>query len=139
MLDLLTQYQSYVPALSGGVSLERLTGMAIDAFHTELANVRPRLRHLGNDSIDLLIAFGKARVSLTIAQVFDQQQDAIGLIMEWSDITEQWLNDALLQGLDSQQLRADFDADGCFLQANQNFAHRLEKQLAALSGKPLHL
>ena len=87
MVALLGKFQQFIPQLAAGVTLDRLTQMTMDDFHANGAQVRGRLRHLGGETMKIMIAFGKSRVSLQISQVRDLHDDPMGLIMEWSDVT----------------------------------------------------
>ena len=135
MVSLMSQFKDFIPQLTSGVTMDRLTGMTMDDFHADGAHVRGRLRHLGNETMKVMIAFGHSRVSLQISRVMDQSGEPIGLIMEWADVTEQWYNDAILKGLDSQQLRLDLDVDGRVLSANANLCAALGRDADALTGR----
>ncbi|MFZ3582045.1 methyl-accepting chemotaxis protein [Loktanella sp. DJP18] len=135
MIALLTQFQTYIPQLSKGVTVDGVTQLTMDDFHPNAPHVRERLKHIGNDTLQIMISFGDNRVSLAISRITDREGQPIGLIMEWSDVTEQWLNSAILRGLDSQQLRLDLDAAGRVLRANRNLCTAIGRDMDQLIGQ----
>ena len=137
MIDLLDRFKAHIPQLAEGVTMDRLTQMSMDDFHPNAPHVRQRLQQTSDGTMNVMIAFGHARVSLQISRVLDRTGQPIGLILEWSDVTEQWYNDAILKGLDSQQLRIDIDADGRVLSANGNLCAALGQDADALAGRSL--
>lgn len=137
MIDLLGKFKEFIPQLSDGVTIEKITNMSLDDFHSNGTQIRSRLQGMGDQSINVMIAFGDSRVSLRLSQVLDKDGQSIGVIMEWSDITAEWLNDAILQGLDNQQLRADFDTDGRIISANVNMCQALGATKKDIAGRNL--
>jgi methyl-accepting chemotaxis protein len=137
MIDLLGKFKEFIPQLSDGVTIEKITNMSLDDFHSNGTQIRSRLQGMGDQSINVMIAFGDSRVSLRLSQVLDKDGQGIGIIMEWSDITAEWLNDAILQGLDNQQLRADFDTDGRIISANVNMCQALGATKKDIAGRNL--
>ncbi|WP_386679796.1 methyl-accepting chemotaxis protein [Loktanella sp. R86503] len=120
MVELLKKFKEFIPQLADGVSSEKVTGMNLDNFHDNGSMIREKLQAMGANPIKVLIPFGESRVSLQISQVLDGVGAEIGVVMEWSDVTEQWLSNAILRSLDSQQLRADFNRGGDLIYANEN-------------------
>ncbi|WP_394154900.1 methyl-accepting chemotaxis protein [Loktanella salsilacus] len=122
MVELLKKFKEFIPQLAEGVSSENVTGMSLDSFHNNGSKIREKLQAMGAEPINVLISFGESRVSLQISQVLDDAGAEIGVVMEWSDVTEQWLSNAILRSLDSQQLRADFNGGGDLVYANENLS-----------------
>ena len=137
MVTLLSRFRTHIPALAEGIDTARLTSMSIDNFHRDLGEVRARLRHLGDKTISIPIAFGNDRIALGISSVSDVSGEPIGFIMEWADVTQQWLNDAILHGLEEQQLRADVDVDGKVLYINRHMSEALHRDADAACGLDL--
>ena len=50
-------------------------------------------------------------VTLQINRVLNDAEDVVGFIFEWEDITVSGTNTAIIQALEADQLRADFDTD----------------------------
>ncbi|MBU2359253.1 MAG: PAS domain-containing protein [Alphaproteobacteria bacterium] len=138
MISLLTRFRDQVPALAAGVTAARLMTMSTDDLHADLRYARARLRHLDDKTFSIPIAFGDDRVALAISAVTDSQGEHIGLIMEWADVTQQWLNDAILHGLEEQQLRVDLDVDGRVVYINPNMCKALHRDAGALRGLDLN-
>lgn len=137
MLALLEKYRAFVPRLKTAQDLGEINTLTLDDFHANGDQIRRRLTHLGNETFRTIIPFGDARVSLSISAVSDGHGGALGMIMEWSDITQDWLNNAILGAIDADQLRADFDVDGHLLWANAPFCKTLGGSLPEVKGKSL--
>ncbi|MEI4487108.1 methyl-accepting chemotaxis protein [Frigidibacter sp. MR17.14] len=81
------------------------------------------------------LRFGPSHVEIEMNQVSDADGALIGYVAEWRDITEQMRSAAVLAGIDSAQLRAEFDAEGRLHAANERFATALGQGLEALRGQ----
>jgi methyl-accepting chemotaxis protein len=139
MMNLLETYREFIPRLKNKTDMDNITSLGMDDFHTNGDQIRRRLANIGTESFRTIVAFGDARVSLSISAVTDQSGAFIGVIMDWSDITQEWLNKAILDAIDADQLRADFDIEGHLLWANAPFCKALGGALAELKGKSLRL
>lgn len=139
MLVLLEKYRDFVPRLRTKIDLGEITSLSLDDFHTNGDQIRRRLSSLGKETFRTVVPFGDARVSLSITAVSDDGGTHIGLIMEWADITQDWLNKAILGAIDADQLRADFDVEGHLLWGNPPFCRALGGSLPELKGKSLRV
>ncbi|WP_380057172.1 methyl-accepting chemotaxis protein [Falsihalocynthiibacter sp. SS001] len=81
------------------------------------------------------IALGEARIEQSINAVFDANGDSIGRVIEWKDVTQDRLNQAILSSLDSNQTRVEFAPDGALLKANSNFCTALNLNEEAIVGR----
>lgn len=102
---------------------DTLIGKTIDAFHGkgQGAVIRDRIRALGDATFNTTVRFGDARISLTISAIRDVEGKHVGYVLEWADITQSWLNTALIEAIDASQLKAEFSVEGRFLSANAQF------------------
>lgn len=137
MVALLEKYRAYVPRLKNAHDVGEINSLTLDDFHANGDQIRRRLSNLGNETFRTIVPFGDARVSLSISAVSDGHGGALGVIMEWSDITQDWLNNAILGAIDADQLRADFDVEGHLLWANAPFCKTLGGSLPELKGKSM--
>jgi methyl-accepting chemotaxis protein len=65
------------------------------------------------------------RLQIKFDAAFDANGDMSGAVVEWSDRTASVQNEALVEAIDSAQMRAEFAADGRLLTANDNFLSSL--------------
>ncbi len=73
------------------------------------------------------LQFGDTYVSAALSPIRDGAKKLAGYVIEWNDVTQSRLNGAVLASLDRNQARAEFDAAGRFVSAN-------DKMTAALGG-----
>ncbi len=90
------------------------------AHMEDLADV---VRDIQRDGISALpasrdIRLGHQHLQITVSAALDHDQSMIGAVIEWSDRTESQHNSAILQAIDSNQVRLEFDASGRCVQAN---------------------
>jgi methyl-accepting chemotaxis protein len=137
MIALLDKYRSHIPKIKNKVEGADIVGLTMDDFHANGDQIRKRLERMGRETVYLTVAFGDARVSLSIRSVFDEKDAQIGVMLEWADITQDWLNKAILFAIDSDQMRADFDIDGQLIWANPPLCKAMAASLPDLQGKSL--
>lgn len=75
-------------------------------------------------TVDIVV--GEKRVEQSINCVLDSDGHPIGRVLEWKDVTEERLNQAILQSLDTNQARVEFNSDGSVDKANEKFCQSLE-------------
>lgn len=137
MIALLDKHRDHIPRLKNKAEGADIVGLTMDDFHANGDQIRKRLDKMGKETVALTVTFGEARVSLTIRAVFDDNDNQIGMMLEWVDITQDWLNQAILVAIDSDQMRADFDINGQLLWANPPLCKAMAASLPDLQGKPL--
>jgi methyl-accepting chemotaxis protein len=64
------------------------------------------------------VALGEVRLQVNVSAVDDDSGNQIGFVAEWHDVSESFLNAAVLGAIDSSQVRADFGIDGALLSGN---------------------
>lgn len=106
---------------------EDLIGKPIDSFHgTDRGNmIREQMRKRGDSTFRTTVRFGDARVSLSVSAIRDVEGKHVGYVLEWADVTQSWLNNALIEAIDASQLKAEFSIEGRFLSANALFAESI--------------
>jgi methyl-accepting chemotaxis protein len=118
---------------------DRLIGLKVSQFHTERQHARAtgEMKHLGAGTFSTVISLGDARVSLSASAIHDGTGQEVGYVMEWVDVTESWQNAAVLQAIDSSQLKAEFALDGTLLSANAPFLSTMGLTIDAARRKSL--
>ncbi|MER5173004.1 methyl-accepting chemotaxis protein [Thioclava kandeliae] len=66
----------------------------------------------------LQVKLGESRLQVKLSTVEDGQGETIGFIVEWADVTESYLNAAVLGALDKSQVVASFSPDGVLTSGN---------------------
>jgi methyl-accepting chemotaxis protein len=102
---------------------ENLVGLAVARFHTPSQHSRANreLRSAGGGAFTTVIRLGDARVSLSASAIRDAEGKEVGYVMEWADVTANWLNAAVINAIEASQIKAEFDLDGTLLSANPPF------------------
>ena len=100
-----------------------ILGLKVSQFHTERQHARAtgEMRNLGSGTFSTVITIGEARLSLSASAIRDSQGAAVGYVMEWVDVTQSWLNSAVIQAIEANQIKAEFALDGTLLTANAPF------------------
>ncbi len=115
---------------------QKIVGTPMDFFHPEA--MRGQIRELLSDPENLPytanISIGEARFSLLISMVTEADGTPMGYVVEWKDVTRDYLNTAILAAIDSSQVKAEFTKDGMFLSANERFCEMMGKESSAFEG-----
>jgi methyl-accepting chemotaxis protein len=137
MKELLTGLRDEIAANLPDFDPERILGGTIDDFHTDASQVRHLLSDIDNGTVSALMALQRSRIKLKASAVRDSEGDPIGAVVEWSDVTNTASNEAILQSINANQARAEFDIDGQLVDCNARFAEALDSSVEALTGRSL--
>lgn len=114
-----------------------VVGAQMDFFHRE--EVRGRIRTMLKDPANLPyvanISIGEARFSLLISMVMDTDNTPMGYVVEWKDVTREYLNTAILNAIDASQVKAEFTKEGLFMGGNQGFVEMMGGDISKLEGR----
>ncbi len=77
---------------------------------------------------------GEKLIRVSMNAAFDDSENMIGAVIEWSDRTEAERNSALLETIDKNQLRIEFSGDGSVLEANANVFHLIGQSSESVEG-----
>ncbi|MEC7762608.1 MAG: methyl-accepting chemotaxis protein [Pseudomonadota bacterium] len=131
--NMLKRYDSAFRETVPGFSSEGIVGRSIHDFHPP--EIERRVDKLLSDPANLPyaadIAFGDVRITLTITAVYDLAGTHIGFVTEWTDVTEGYMNRALLRTMEANQVKVEFGASGDLQRANDVFAATMN-----IKGKP---
>ena len=135
-------FRSHVVALRERVTdfdPEKLLGLSVARFHSSAQHSKAErgLSNAGSGSFNTVIKLGDARISLSAVSIRDGQGKEVGYVMEWADVTQNWLNAALVNAIDSNQIKAEFNLDGGLLAANVPFQTVLGQPLDTLKRRQL--
>ncbi len=97
---------------------ENLKGQPIETFHPDSTPIRNALKNLGKDPHQAILRFGEATISLKINGIRNGKNELTGYVLEWLDVTNTMLNEAIVEAIDNNQLMIQFDLSGDVLDAN---------------------
>ncbi|WP_257884186.1 methyl-accepting chemotaxis protein [Sulfitobacter sp. CW3] len=114
----ITQFQSYFPDFDP----KDVVGRPLELFHV-LSN--KMLEDIGADdgaAFATTITMDDVRISLKIKPIRDGEDNKIGFVLEWQDVTNVWKSTALINEINATQLRAEFSPEGLLLDENKIFS-----------------
>lgn len=118
---------------------ENLVGLSVARFHTAAQHGRAttELHSAERAAFSTTIRLGAARLSLSASAIRDADGNTVGYVMEWSDVTASWLNAAIINAIEANQIKAEFDMDGGLLSANGPFYAMMGVSAEMIKGRPL--
>nr|WP_314732211.1 methyl-accepting chemotaxis protein [Aliiroseovarius crassostreae] len=82
--------------------------------------------------VDLVV--GESRYRVMINDVRDAEEILIGYVAEWSDISDSFVNHALMKAIDENQIKVDLSLDGEIMSCNAHFSDLLGREIESLPG-----
>ncbi len=103
-----------------------LVGKPLDFFHSLPTKM---IDDIGSDgeAFETTISLDDVRISMKIKVIYGGDEQKIGFVLEWQDVTNVWKNTALINELNATQLRAEFSPDGTLLDANHIFSATVKR------------
>ena len=134
---LLQSYQAFFKRADPAFNVEKLVGRFISDFLPD--ETLPHAAAAGGEDLPVHtdIRVDDRRIRLTVSAVSDAAGQLIGNVLEWVDVTEDRLNQAVLRSIDANQLRVEFLVDGKLCAANHNFAQACANDVSELVGRHL--
>ena len=134
--DVLNQHIGEFRKIAADFVPEEVVGSNMDFYHPPA--MRERVRVMLQDPENLPyhanIAIGESRFSLDINMVRDEDGAVMGYVVEWIDVTSQYLNNAILAAIDTNQVKAEFLMTGELISANTHFCKMMGRDENALVG-----
>ena len=134
--DILQRHAASFRDHTAGFEPDRIVGMEMDFFHK--GALKDRVRALLFDPANLPyrteIAIGEGRFRLTISRVENEAGELDGFVVEWDDVTQEFLSDAILASIAENQIQAEFATDGTLLHGNRLFAAAIGAEIDVLLG-----
>ncbi|MEC7760438.1 MAG: methyl-accepting chemotaxis protein, partial [Pseudomonadota bacterium] len=123
VLEILHRYRHDFSAVAKGFDPDNVVGTDMDFFHP--GALKEKVRRLLSDRSNLPyqahISVGEGRFQLVISAVEGDDGSLDGYVIEWSDKTKEYMNEAILTAIESNQIKAEFATDGNLLNANTLF------------------
>lgn len=140
--ELMTKYIGEFREFVTDFDINTIVGRNIDTFHPP--GLRERVRSILNDPSKLPykadIGLGDVRLSLDINPVLTDDGAQLGFVVEWMDATKEYMNKALLNAIETNQVKVEFSLDGTLKDANPLFCTLMEKdreQLLVTGGEKI--
>ncbi len=114
---LLKQHEAEFGEKWPGFQADKIVGACIDMFHKDPQHQRRLLADPKNLPYRTEIGVGDIRISLCVNGCFDAKGGLVGYALEWRDVS----NDALLDAVDKTQAVMEFRLDGTVITANKKF------------------
>ncbi|MEO1797293.1 MAG: cache domain-containing protein, partial [Pseudomonadota bacterium] len=114
-----------------------VVGRSIDMFQEDPERVRRILKERDRLPYQLNLAVGEIDFVLTFSVVRDQALNPIGYVVEWKDVTEERMREAMLEAINTRQVMAEFDMDGALTTANPAFCELMGESFEVLKGRAL--
>ena len=118
---LFAAYEDEFKKVNPEFSADNVIGKSMDIFHKNPGRIRDLLSDPANLPFHAEIPVGTARFSLDINAVKGESDEQLGCVVEWNDVTQARMNDAILKAIEENQSKAEFAPDGTLLVANRNF------------------
>lgn len=132
--DLLSSHQTEFRKFQAEFDAQQLVGKGLDHLTRDPDKLQALLEDhdAGHQTLDMTL--GGARMKLDIKTVTNAKNELIGAVVEWKDVTAEFMNDAILTTIDRQQTVVEFGIDGIATTANSNFADAIGKPASEISG-----
>ncbi len=118
---MLVEHEDQFKKVNADFDALQVVGCNMDIFHAIPKRVRELLTDPANLPFHAEIPVGNTRFSLDINSVLDSDAQQLGCVVEWQDVTQARMGDAVLKAIDQNQVMAEFSADGTLLHANERF------------------
>ncbi|MGB8623841.1 MAG: methyl-accepting chemotaxis protein [Paracoccaceae bacterium] len=138
MQQLLRKLADVIRQTVPGFDPEAVIGRNIDTFHSQPQPIRRMLSDQSRMPFTTVMALGETRLSLDCNSAIGSDGTSRGIVTEWKDITEEWLNNALLSAIDKDQVKAEFDPEGRLLDANEQFGSLAGKSVSSMIGQQIN-
>lgn len=111
-----------------------IVGKKIDIFHREPERIRALLSDPTKLPFSTDMKVGDVYFSIDVNSVIDLDGEQIGCVMEWKDVTDIRTNEAVIETLNQNQAKVEFNLDGSITVANTLFADMVGKKPDELIG-----
>jgi len=119
-LEIMRRHEAGFRVNTPGFDPEKIVGQEMGIFHP--GPLKKRVRSLLLDPADAPyrteMAVGESRFRLTVSRVETEKGDLDGFVVEWDDVSAEFMKQAILSTIASNQIQAEFRVDGTLLSGN---------------------
>ncbi|MFV2034076.1 MAG: methyl-accepting chemotaxis protein, partial [Halocynthiibacter sp.] len=127
---LLERYRSELGDFAPEFDLDSLIGQNIETIHN-----MPKNRAGNSAARNVNLKLGEARLKLVFNGIDNDENVRIGTVIEWEDVTQSQLNDAVISAIETHQAKAEFSVDGALISSNNKFSKLAGSNINDLAGK----
>ncbi|KPN63206.1 hypothetical protein AKJ29_10940 [Aliiroseovarius crassostreae] len=122
-MALLQKHEARLRECAPDFTAKDIIGKNADLFHPPALRERVRNLLLQEENLPYraTISVTNLRLNLDINRVHGPDGNPIGYVVEWVDVTEDFMNTALLSSIDSNQVKIEFAPDGVATKSNNLF------------------
>ncbi|MEM9349010.1 MAG: methyl-accepting chemotaxis protein [Pseudomonadota bacterium] len=120
-----------------GLRAHDVVGQSIDIFQDDPERIRGIVNTRDCLPYRIDLAIGDRNLVLTFSLVRDRAHKPLGYVVEWKDVTEARMREAMLEAINTRQVMAEFDMEGGLVTANPAFCTLMADRFEALKGKQL--
>lgn len=129
----LTAMRERVPDLEP----QLVVGRSIDIFEEDPERIRSIIGARDGLPYRIDMNVGDVDFILIFSVVRDEDHRAVGFVVEWEDVTEARMREAMLEAINTRQVMAEFDMEGALVTANPAFCALLGKEFEDVQGASL--
>jgi len=130
--QLFEKHRQAILAVDPRFDADKIVGQGINVFCTPPELGKSDMRS-GASRANLKL--GEARFYLEFSSINDDDGNRIGSVVEWIDVTQSQLNDAVLDAIETHQAKAEFDTGGALIAANERFSKLASGNSESLIGR----
>ncbi|MBT2132683.1 HAMP domain-containing protein, partial [Aliiroseovarius lamellibrachiae] len=138
-ISLLTKYEEVFQSVVPEFKANNVVGQCADIFHPP--ELRKRVRSILEDDANLpyhaTIAVDEMRLTLEINRVKGPSGEAIGYVVEWADVSVEFINQALLKSIEANQIKIEFTPEGAVANGNALLCSALAEPESDLVGRAI--
>lgn len=136
VMDLMRHHEADFRASTPEFDPDRIVGEDLDFFHSGLLKqqVREILLNSNNLPYRTEIAIGDGRFDLTISRVENEAGALDGFVIEWRDVSREFMDRAILASIAGNQIQAEFLVDGTLLNGNKRMSEAMGQPVTDLVG-----
>lgn len=121
VLDVLREHQNVIETRIPNFDPDHVVGQSIDVFQKETEMQWGMLSGLDDTGHNTNLEMDDVTLELKISKIDNAVGERIGYVVEWADVSRRRLNSAILNSLDENQARAEFNKHGELADCNEAF------------------
>ncbi|MEM1374458.1 MAG: methyl-accepting chemotaxis protein [Pseudomonadota bacterium] len=114
-----------------------VVGRSIDIFEEDPDRIRSVIAARDGLPYQIDMNVGEVDFILIFSVVRDEEHRAVGFVVEWEDVTEARMREAMLEAINTRQVMAEFNMEGALVTANPAFCALLGKEFGDVQGMSL--
>ncbi|WP_068111442.1 methyl-accepting chemotaxis protein [Tropicimonas marinistellae] len=130
----LAAHVEHLRAVAADFAPDGLVGQSVGLFQTDPDNPDEILGDPESLPTTVELEVGDTRFALNVSAIADVDGAFLGYVVEWQDVTQIRLQNALMSAIENHFVTAQTAPDGRVLMANDNFVACLQRSMEELAG-----